>query len=68
MIQSALLVSSAQKSIAEAGGMTTDSAWTGDRKRRQADAPHGALACPINRHKDALRVFFLVHERLLKVE
>ena len=36
--------------------------------KREADAPHDALNCPIDRHKDARRVFFLVHERLLKVE
>ena len=36
--------------------------------RREADAPHGALTCLIDRHKDAGRVFFLVQERLLQVE
>jgi len=36
--------------------------------RREAGVPHGALNGTIDRHKDARRVFFLVHERMLKVE
>jgi hypothetical protein len=36
--------------------------------RREADAPHGALNCPIDRYKDTRRVFFQVLNRLLQVE
>ncbi len=47
---------------------TREAPGPGTGARREPDAPHATLNCPIDRHEDARHVFFLVQERMLQVE
>ncbi len=68
--QCALQVSSHTTSIAQRGGLATESTWTGGGKRRHRDEPYDALNGIIDREKDASRVCFLIHcqERMVQIE